>query len=110
MNAIEISSCGLYAVKRGDGSFRVAKVLVLEDDVVHVRIYAESFEKRPLSVDFSILTLGSVFTGKFGMGHLPLRLESFLSWEPTFLAWSNLAENELDGYRMWRDAGGGVFG
>jgi hypothetical protein len=85
-------------------------VLKLEPDKVHVRIYKQHFPRRPRSIDASLLTLGTIHDKDgFGMGHLPLRLESFRKRQPVFVTHSEVKPEELDGYEFWRDAGGGVW-
>ena len=101
---------GLYSVVDGEGRFRVAKVLALDDAAVHVRLYKNRFPSRPKTVDPSSLTLGSIDDREgFGMGHLPLAREGFAGWEPVFLMQSSVSEEELEGYKMWKEAGGGIF-
>jgi hypothetical protein len=43
------------------------------------------------------------------MGHLPLRPASWAAWQPQLIATGATADDELDGYRMWRDSRGGLF-
>jgi len=101
----------LYTVDDGEGWFRVAKVLVVETEGVHIRLYKNRFKTRPGSVEFSSLSLGTVHDADgFGMGHLPLSRRAFRAWQPVFLAESPVAESELDGYRAWKDAKGGFWG
>ncbi len=101
----------LYSVNDGEGYFRIMKVLILDDSGVHVRLYRNKFQPRPATVDVSSLTLGSVFDGEgFGMGHMPLTYHAFLAWSPMFLTAQYVAEEELEGYRYWQDADGGIFG
>lgn len=101
----------LYSVDDGEGNFRVAKVLVVDEGGVHIRLYKNKFAVRPLQVDVLILDLGSIHDPEgFGMGHLPLAHAAYLAWEPVFLMWSVLDGDELEGYRYWQDTQGGYFG
>lgn len=69
---------GLYSVDDGEGWYRIAKVLVVENDGVHVRLYKNKFKTRPTSVEFASLSLGSIHDKDgFGMGHLPLIHRAF---------------------------------
>jgi hypothetical protein len=96
---------GLYSVETGDGRFGVVKVLALEPGIVHIRLYKNKFRSRPASVDPGTLSLGSVFEGEdFGIGHTPLDLEGFMNWQPTLLMNTDVADDELEGYRMWKEA------
>jgi hypothetical protein len=100
----------LYSVRGDEGSFSVAKVLVVDDKGVHIRLYKQKFQSRPESLDERTLTLGSIHDPDgFGMGHLPLAREAFWRMEPQLIQVSTVKEDELDGYREWKQAGGGVF-
>jgi len=93
------------------GNYSVAKVLAVDESAVHVRVYKETFPARPTTVDPGSLSLGSIYdSGGFGVGHLPLAREEFLRWEPELIAQTEVAEDELDGYRMWaEEPDAGVF-
>ena len=101
---------GLYSVRDSEGGFRVAKVLAVDPGVVSIRIYKERFEKRPSDIDLAKLSLGSVNDADgFGIGHMPLAAPTFSSWEPRFLRASSVTGEELEGYGIWKESGGGAF-
>jgi hypothetical protein len=93
----------LCSFAAGDGTFRVAKVLKLEEGVVHVRTYANSFSERPADVDTSVLTLGSVLEDDFGPGHIPLASKDFAAWLPQVIRNDPVLPEELEGYEIWRE-------
>jgi len=101
---------GLYSTADGQGQFSVVKILVLEPNAVHVRVYKQRFSSRPTSIDPASLTLGQL-DGKdsFSIGHLPLSRSSFASWAPVFITQQPVSDDELEGYKMWKEAKGGVF-
>jgi len=44
------------------------------------------------------------------MGHLPLRLITFMESDPIFLTHAELKPEELEGYNLWKEtADGGVW-
>ena len=45
----------------------------------------------------------------FGMGHLPLARQSFARWQAAPLKVIPVADDELEGYRLWKEASGGLF-
>jgi hypothetical protein len=94
----------LCSIATGDGTFRVAKVLKLEEGVVHVRVYVNSFDERPTEVDTSVLALGSVFEDDFGLGHVPLASTDFAAWLPEVIRNDPVLPEELEGYAIWREA------
>ena len=106
----ELFEGAYYSIIDGD-TFSIAKVLKLEPEIVHVRIYKQHFQQRPRSIDSAALTLGTIHDQDgFGMGHLPLRLASFMDREPIFLTHAEVLPNELEGYNFWKEtAEGSVF-
>lgn len=102
----ELREGGYYSFLDGQ-QFSIAKVLKLDPDIVHVRIYKQHFLERPIKLDLSLLTLGTIHDSDgFGMGHLPLRRETFYRREPVFVAESPVTASELNGYEFWKEAGG----
>jgi hypothetical protein len=102
---------GLYSVDDGEGWYRIAKVLVVEPEGVHIRLYKNKFKSRPPTVEPTSLSLGTVHdTDGFGMGHLPLTHRAFAAWQPVFVSTGLVTEEELEGYRMWQGGKGGFFG
>jgi hypothetical protein len=100
---------GIYSTEDGKGQFGVVKVLVLEPDAVHIRVYQQKFASRPTSVDPNTLTLGKLGDKDFSIGHVPLSRKSFASWKPVFIIQEQVQDRELEGYRVWKQANGGVF-
>jgi hypothetical protein len=96
----ELFEGAYYSIIDG-GTFSIAKVLKIEPEIVHVKIYKQHFSQRPRSIDPSALTLGSIHDKDgFGMGHLPLRLATFMDREPIFLTHAEVLPNELQGYNV----------
>lgn len=78
---------GVYSIASGNGSFGVVKILALEPEVVHVRVYKNKFSSRPETIDLAALSLGSMLDGgDFGMGHLPISSKNFGEWLPVLVA------------------------
>ena len=105
----ELFEGGYYSIADGE-TFSIAKLLKLEEDIVHVRIYKQHFSQRPRSIDPTLLTLGKVTDEDgFGMGHLPLRLGAFKARKPMFVTYSEVKPEELEGYELWKESSGGVW-
>jgi hypothetical protein len=101
----------LYSIENGDGVFSIVKLLAVDGDGVHVRLYKNKFPLRPLPVDPATLSLGSIYDADgFGMGHMPLSYSEFDAWLPLHMSDGSVTEEELEGYREWQSAGGGYFG
>jgi len=102
---------GLYSVVFDEHGYRVAKVLVVDEHAVHVRVYKQSFASRPAHIDPAALTLGRITDPDgVGMGHLPMAEPEFRAWNPRLIQADTVSEEELEGYRAWQEANGGVFG
>ena len=100
----------IYSIESGD-QFGVVKVLAVEDDIIHVRLFREKFADRPVAVSTGGLTLGRFDDPEgCGIGHLPLSRTVFRTWIPTPAGHEPVEEAELEGYRFWKDDGGGTFG
>lgn len=105
----ELFEGGYYSVLDGE-CFGIAKVLKLEPDKVHIRVYKQRFRSRPRSVDPGRLTLGTIHdTDGIGAGHVPLHLRTFMRWRPVFLTYTEVKPDELEGYNVWKDCNGGVW-
>ena len=89
-------------VRSGEGNRKgVAKVLAVDKNAVHVRLYKESFAEVPRQINMAVLT--------WGLGHIPIARATFASWQPVVIQHEPVADDELDGYRMWEEASGGVW-
>jgi hypothetical protein len=75
-----------------------------------VRVYKQKFSARPTTVDVTSLSLGKPGDPDgFGMGHIPLREAAFLEWQPVLITELKVTPEELEGYKIWKESGGGVF-
>jgi hypothetical protein len=102
---------GIYSIDNGDSKFGVVKILKLEPGIVHVRVYKNKFASRPSTIKVDELSLGSVKDKDgFGMGHLPISENDFKGWKAVLLLKTEVRPEELEGYKLWKEAGGGVFG
>jgi hypothetical protein len=111
MTEVVPKSGALYSVDDGEGFIRIAKILVMDGEGVHIRLYKNKFTSRPSDVEPASLDLGSIYDSDgFGMGQLPLSHAAFEAWTPIYLRDDVVREDELDGYREWQSARGGHFG
>ncbi|MBX7104241.1 MAG: hypothetical protein K1X57_09170 [Gemmataceae bacterium] len=96
---------GLYASENKDGTWRVTKVLAVDECAVHLRTYANKFPELPADVDPATLTLGRVGDpGGFGIGHYPVTKEGFLNENRVLIKVVPVMEEELEGYRYYLEA------
>ena len=99
----------LMTVKADDG-YGFAKLLHVDRAAVHIRVYSDRWDIPPDDIDPWSLRLGRIAEPVIGIGHVPLTRAAFAAWEPAFDRLVMLAPSELDGYRTWLKAAGGVFG
>ena len=101
---------GLYSVMDDQGHYRAAKVVALDEDGVHVRLYKNRWERRPKEVATNSLALGTINDPDgFGVGHLVLTKDEFGSWRPVFLSRADLTRDDLEGCMMWKQGRRGDF-
>jgi hypothetical protein len=100
---------GLYATQDQDGTWRVMKVLALDEQAVHLRSYANKYREQPKDVDPAVLTLGGLNDpAGFGIGHFPLAKEGFLKDKPILIKVVPVKEEELEGYKMYLETMNGA--
>jgi hypothetical protein len=100
----------IYSVQNKHG-YGIVKILAVDPDIVHIRLYKNTFPERPNRIDPSTLSLGKITDPNgFGIGHLPISQSEFSSWDPVLIAQSKVTPDELEGYEEWKKDHGGVFG
>lgn len=91
---------GLHASLSTDRTYRVSKVLVV-DDVAVQRICADRFAALPASLSSDRLAPGSLGgTGGFGAGHAPVSREGFEREDRVLIRVEAVRDEALDGYRI----------
>ena len=93
----------LCAVELVEGDYRVVKILVMDDGIVHLRLYPDRFSERPFGVHEFELDLAPIHKS-FGIPHLPLSAEDFATWRPGVVGHEAVRAEELEGYERWREA------
>ncbi len=109
----EIVVGGLYSARASENAWGIVKILAHhEDNTIHVRLYSNTYQERPDSVDPNALFLRSLNDpegGQPGIGHLPVTDKVFFSWFPILISVVEVSEEEMEGYRSFKNAGGGAF-
>ena len=101
----EFSVGDLCSVRSGKGGFRIIKVLVREPGILHIRIYKETFATRPKHIGSKPLSLGTIHDKDgFGIGHIPISEVEFNTWLPILILSESVSEEELEGYRYWKES------
>jgi len=104
----EIAIGGLYAAQNDDCSFGIWKVLAVDGMAVSLRKYSNKFDEAPSRVNPDSLTIGMDMDaflggndGALGIGHFPLARIGFWEMKPVLIQVEPVADEELEGYRMW---------
>ena len=93
---------GLYASRGQDGTYRIFKVLVVDEAGVHLRAYANKFQELPAQISSSELSLGGLNSPLgIGIGHFPMARAGFNRDEHILVGRESVADEELEGYRIW---------
>ena len=101
---------GVYSIKSETG-FGVVKIIAVDGEAVHVRLYKNKLSSRPDKIDPDTLKLGTIHDPDgFGVGHLPLSPREFSSWSPVFVQGSTVSKDEMIGYEEWKKSRGGIWG
>jgi hypothetical protein len=94
----------ICSVDDGDGKFGIVKILVIDNDIAHLRIYKNKYQQRPVSIDSATLSLGSIYDQDgFGVGDTPLDRKAFEDRNPEVIAYEDVTAEELEGYQLWKD-------
>jgi hypothetical protein len=99
-------------VEGESGGFSIVKVLKIDAEGVHIRVFSNRFAQRPADIDISNLYMAGIDRKddeELGLGHLPLRRETFSGWKPQLIKVVPVQPAELEGYEMWKEGKGGYF-
>lgn len=87
---------GIYGTRDKDGSWKLSRVLALDDHAVHLRLYSDRFTELPKDVDLKNL--------HWVIGHVPLARAGFENESPVLIKVVPVADDELEGYRYYLEA------
>lgn len=96
---------GLYSVWEGEADFGVVKILAVDPEAVSVAWYGPTFPSRPASASTSELAANTDEATDLGFDHLPLPWRDFELMYPIRIGREELSDEELAGYRLWRESG-----
>jgi hypothetical protein len=95
----------IFSVDDGEGRIGIVKVLVVEPEVIHLRIYKNKFSNRPKTIEIKELSLGRLGDKDgFGIGHIPMDIDGFKNWKPEWITSSKVTKEELEGYNIWKES------
>ena len=90
----------MFSLSDGEGGFRAAKVLAVEDEIVFVNLYSERWSTRP--------TLEAVRTATIPSG-LAYSAQSFSGMQPVRLEPGEVTPEELGAFEQWKRSRRAVF-
>ncbi len=103
---------GIYSFKNDNGAYSVLKILKVEGEGLHIRIYSNQFDAPPTQVDERTLTVAGMDHKPneiLGQADLPILKERFDNYKAAFVQQSTVKDDELQGYKTWKAAGGKYF-
>lgn len=103
---------GLYYKPDENGGYSIIKILKIDNDGYHIRLFSNNFMIPPKSIDEKSLFMAGMNRKpgeSMGIGHLPLSRATFIEWNPVFIQKSTVKPDELEGYKMWLDDRGGYL-
>lgn len=93
----------ICTIEDGDGKYGVIKVLVIDDEIAHIKVYKNKYTQRPAKVDMKTLSLGSLNDADgFGIGHMPIARKGFDAWKPIPVGFETVTKDDLEGYEIWK--------
>ena len=101
----KIKAGSICTIEDGEGKFGVVKVLVINDQEAHIKLYKNKYDQRPAKIDIKTLSLGSIKDkeGGFGIGHIPIERKGFDNWKPISVGFEEVTKEDLVGYEMWKN-------
>jgi hypothetical protein len=103
---------GLYSYQNETRGYSVLKILKLDPQGVHVRMYSNHFSEHPEKLNEATLHLAGVERAPketLGIGHAPISTQGFASLDARFIKQVPVKDEELEGYRAWKAAKGGYY-
>ena len=110
--SVKYSEGGLYYTVAEKGGYSILKILKIDENGYHIRLYSNVWDNPPNKVDEKLLYMAGVNhkpNESLGMGHVPISKLNFNSWNAIFVQESTVQSEELEGYNMWLEAKGGYF-
>ena len=86
---------GVYAQKTGLLRWSVFKILKLDPEVAHLRLYGNRFWRRPTENVLAALD--------WSVGHMPISRASVATWSLHLISLQPVGDDELEGYNLWKD-------
>ncbi len=110
----EVHSGEYYSFQCDNGGYKVLKVLLAEENLIHICYYNNIFEEKPSGDVIQSLYFGkNRFNDAFisedggqtttGRKHMALTLENWKYWKPHFLSNGEVTSDELKAYEEWKN-------
>jgi hypothetical protein len=110
----EVISGEYYSFQCRNRDYKVLKVLLVEENLMHVCYYNNIFKEKPTVDVIGSLYFGekqfqsaflSIEDGKQATGrkHMALTIENWEYWKPEFLSDGTVTEDETQAYEKWKN-------
>jgi TPR repeat protein len=103
--AVELVTGGIYGIREREGEpYQLAKIVYIEDHLVHVIRYAACPRQLMPGLDEETLITGvDERDGSFGAEHLPIPKSSLLE-NSVYIQPGSLSEQDVQGYQLYVDS------
>jgi len=91
----DLKAGGLYVLQNRDSTYYIAKILVIDNDAVHMRMYSNTFQAKPHDISSDTLTIL--------IGHAPMDKNGFLKERPELIKMEEVKDSELEGYKLYKE-------
>jgi hypothetical protein len=99
----KLKAGSICSVDDGDGKFGIVKILVIDDEIIHVKKYKNKYAEQLVAIDINTLSNGSVYDeAGSGVRHLPTDRKVFDSWKPIIIAFEEVTGDDLEEYEIWK--------
>lgn len=110
--AQELVEGGLYVVDNEGVGYRPLKIVKLDAEGVHVRLFSNVYSKVPAHIrqdELFISDSNLLPYLPFGYRHIPFRRASFEDLKPIFVERSAVSADEMSDYEIWLGKDGGYL-
>lgn len=110
--AQELVEGGLYVVDNEGVGYRPLKIVKLDAEGVHVRMFSNVYSNVPARIRQDDLLISDRDLPPylpFGFRHIPFRRASFEDLKPIFIERSTVSEDEMSEYEIWLGKDGGYL-
>ena len=101
----------LYSLLTENG-YTIFKTLKIDENGVHIKLYSNLYSEDLITINESDLFIAEFDSSEkipMGIEHMPFSFSSINTWGSKYIQDSEVSNDELKGYEIWKKDGGGYF-